>query len=179
MRPFNDNPVGRLLWRAIDAIGEMTTIPSTWVKPIFSVALFPSDVSLSVRRPMLNIHAVIFGYSSRYLDTTRWHEEEKANPYFRSYLTNLLAAMPKFNTHGDSLYYNAPIFIRIAFPFFIGIHIRWSGATNKKAFLQTHIGWKLNGRFAIAFRVQSDQTAERGMDFPNPGQAKGWEYAGK
>ena len=79
----------------------------------------------------------------------------------------------------SSLYWNAPIFFRVMLPFYIGIMIRWSGSTTKRAFLQTHIGWKLNGRFAIAFRIQSDPSGEAGMDYPNPGQAKGWEYGGK
>lgn len=77
--------------------------------------------------------------------------------------------------HEQSLYYNGVLFFRVMLPFYIGLQIRWSGATDKRAFLQTHAGWKLNGRLALAFRVQSDATGERGMDFPNWGQAKGWQ----
>ena len=79
----------------------------------------------------------------------------------------------------ESLYYNGMFFCRFMFPFFVGFMVRWSGATDKRAFLQTHIGWKLNGRLAVAFRVQSDTSGERGMDFPNPGQARGWADGGK
>ncbi len=84
--------------------------------------------------------------------------------------------------HGDqdsSLYWNAPFFFRIMLPFYIGFMVRWSGCTDCRAFLQTGIGWKLNGRLALTLRIQSDTSGESGMDFPNPGQAKGWEYGGK
>lgn len=79
----------------------------------------------------------------------------------------------------ESLYYNGIFFCRFMLPFFVGFMFRWSGSTDKRAFLQTHVGWKLNGRFAIAFRIQSDYSGAVGMDFPNPGQARGWADGGK
>lgn len=78
-----------------------------------------------------------------------------------------------------SLYMNGPLFIRVAFPFYVGVMIRWSASSSRRAFLQTHIGWKLNGRLALAFRVQSDLSAAEGMDFFNYGQASGFSYGTK
>lgn len=74
----------------------------------------------------------------------------------------------------ESLFYNGIFYFRVMFPFFVGFGIRWSGATNKKAFLQTYAGWKLNGQFSIVFRIQSDKTAADGYTSPNTGQALGW-----
>ncbi len=78
-----------------------------------------------------------------------------------------------------SLYQNGLLFARVALPCFIGLQIRWGGAAMRLAYLQTHAGWKLNGRLAIAFRVQSDTSAAAGMDAPNPGQAVGFADGGK
>lgn len=77
----------------------------------------------------------------------------------------------------QSLYYNGIIFIRLMLPFYIGLMVRWSGSTNKIAFLQTHVGWKLNGNAAITFRLQSDDSgriSNVGPAFDNHGQAVGW-----
>lgn len=76
---------------------------------------------------------------------------------------------------GDqSLYMNGLLFIRIMLPFFIGIQIRWGGATTRRAYLQTHFGWKLNGEFGVAFRIQSDASAATGTTGHNYGQAQGY-----
>lgn len=81
-------------------------------------------------------------------------------------------------TGEDSMYFNAVFFIRFLLPFGIFWGIRWSESSSKKALWQAGIGFKLNGRFAITFRVQSDDSAEAGYNSPNPGQAKGFEYGG-
>lgn len=81
-----------------------------------------------------------------------------------------------------SLYYNGIFFIRLMLPFYIGAMIRWSGSETKKAFIQTHIGWKLNGKFAITFRIQSDESgflSNQGPAFNNHNQARGWACGGK
>ena len=76
--------------------------------------------------------------------------------------------------HDNSLYYNGILFIRVMLPFFIGIHIRWSGSTTKKSLMQVHIGWKKNGDFAVTFRIQSDATAAAGTYGRNFNHAQGW-----
>lgn len=79
----------------------------------------------------------------------------------------------------ESLFYNGIFYFRVMLPFFVGFGVRWSGATDKKAFLQTYAGWKLNGQFSIVFRVQSDKTAATGYTSPNTGQAQGWDAGTK
>lgn len=54
------------------------------------------------------------------------------------------------------------------------LHVRWCGAGCRRAFLQTGFGWKLNGRFGILLRIQSDDSAAAGVYGPNLGQAAGW-----
>lgn len=81
---------------------------------------------------------------------------------------------------GDtSLFYNGIFFLRLMFPFFIGIGIRWSSSTTSRSFLQTYIGWKGNGQFSVVFRIQSDQSAASGYTGPNTGQAQGWNEGTK
>jgi hypothetical protein len=75
-------------------------------------------------------------------------------------------------TGNQSLFYNAAFFVRLAFPFGVFFHFRF---TNQYLF-QTGIGWKLNGRFAILFRVQTDTSAAAGTSGPNYGQSPGYEY---
>jgi hypothetical protein len=75
-------------------------------------------------------------------------------------------------TENKSLFYNALFFIRVAFPFGVFFHLRF---TNQYLF-QTGIGWKLNGRFAILFRVQTDASAAAGTSGPNYGQSIGYNY---
>lgn len=76
--------------------------------------------------------------------------------------------------NGTSLYYNGLVFIRVALPFWIGLHIRFG-----KRYLQAGIGWKLNGRFGLIFRIQTDESAAEGTHGPNYGQAKGFECGPK
>ena len=77
-----------------------------------------------------------------------------------------------------SLYYNGLFFCRLMFPFFVGVMFRWS-ASAKPAYLQAHVGWKLNGRLALAFRLQTDDSAAAGMDYINTDQARGWADGAK
>lgn len=79
-------------------------------------------------------------------------------------------------TGNKSLFYNAVFFLRLSLPLGIFVGFRWSASTTKKALFQTGIGWKLNGRFAILFRVQSDETSAAGVTGPNTGQATGFNY---
>jgi hypothetical protein len=79
----------------------------------------------------------------------------------------------------QSLYYNGIFFFRLMLPFYVGFMIRWKGITAKdeKAFLQCHVGWKLNGDLAFTLRLQSDDSAfesDVGPEFNNTGQAQGW-----
>lgn len=103
------------------------------------------------------------------LFTIQWGCGTTSKPSF----TNLNGSIGH-GKHDASLYYNGIIFFRVMLPFFIGIHIRWSGSTTVKAFLQTHIGWKKNGDFAITFRIQSDEAAAIGTYGHNFNQAQGW-----
>ena len=41
--------------------------------------------------------------------------------------------------------------------------------------LQADIGWKLNGRFGLILRSQTDASAAAGEHGPNLGQATGWK----
>lgn len=87
-----------------------------------------------------------------------------------------------YKTNTGSLFYNGAIFVRVMFPFFIGIGIRWAGKDiNKREFLQTYIGIKLNGEWALMprFRRQSDVSAAKGTTGPNYGQAIGWNAGTK
>lgn len=79
-------------------------------------------------------------------------------------------------TGEQSLFYNAIFFLRLALPLGIFASFRWSSATDKKALLQTGAGWKLNGRLAILFRIQSDSSSAQGTTGPNLGQATGFNY---
>lgn len=79
-----------------------------------------------------------------------------------------------------SLFYNAALYVRVMFPFWIGVQIRWAGKDPyAKEFLQFGLGWKLNGRLAALFRIQSDVKSAAGVSGPNVGQAIGWEYGTK
>jgi hypothetical protein len=82
----------------------------------------------------------------------------------------------------DSLFYNGALFIRVMFPFFIGVGIRWAGKdATAREFLQTYIGIKLNGEWAVMprFRIQSDGSAAAGTTGANYGQAVGWNAGNK
>ena len=78
---------------------------------------------------------------------------------------------------GNAQYYNAMFFIRIGLPFALFMMIRWSD-TGKRQFIQTGIGWKQTGRFAIHRRIQSDASSAIGYHagLPNTDHAVAWNY---
>ena len=79
-------------------------------------------------------------------------------------------------------YVNAIFSIRVGLPFSFFFQIRWSDNPNtRRQLLQTGIGYKQSGRFAIHFRFQSDKSAEIGYHegMPNLGQATGFTYGQK
>lgn len=74
-------------------------------------------------------------------------------------------------SEGDrSLFYNGIVFVRLVWPVGFWLHIKWS----RDHRFQTGWGWKLNGRFGLTFRFQSTESAARGTNGPNYGQAEGW-----
>jgi len=85
----------------------------------------------------------------------------------------------------DALFWNAAIFVRLVWPLGFFFQIRWSGSTTKKAYLQAGFGWKLNGRLALLFRIQSDSSAQTGAwsGIPEenfgPRTGMGWELGHK
>lgn len=79
--------------------------------------------------------------------------------------------LPRFC--GDTaLFYNAQFFIRLSWPFGVFLHIR----LGPRYLFQCGLGWKLNGRFAILFRIQTDASAAAGVSGPNYGQSGGYEF---
>lgn len=79
-------------------------------------------------------------------------------------------------TGNTSLFYNSIFFLRLSFPLGIFFSFRWSESIEKKSLWQTGVGWKLNGRLGVLFRIQSDKTSAAGVTGPNFGQATGFEY---
>jgi hypothetical protein len=84
-----------------------------------------------------------------------------------------------FRSESETLYKNGVFYLRVMFPFFVGVMLRWSGSTTARAYVQAHIGWRLTGVPAAAFRVQSDVSAARGYTVPNNNQAVGWDDGNK
>lgn len=81
-----------------------------------------------------------------------------------------------------SLFYNGMFYVRVMLPFFVGLQIRWAGKDiNAQEYLQTYLGIKLNGEWAVIprFRIQSDVSAGNGTTGPNYGQATGWNEGTK
>lgn len=79
-------------------------------------------------------------------------------------------------TGQQSLFFNSVLFLRLSLPLGIFWSVRWSANSAVKALWQAGIGFKLNGRFAILFRFQSDETSAAGVTGPNTGQATGFNY---
>ena len=79
-------------------------------------------------------------------------------------------------TGEQSLFFNAVFFLRLSFPFGVFASFRWSSSTTKRALFQTGFGWKLNGRFGLLFRFQSDASSAAGVTGANLGQARGFSY---
>lgn len=78
-----------------------------------------------------------------------------------------------------SLYHNGLFFLRLTWPlgFFWGL--RWTGKPVKRQYLQTGIGYKLNGQWAFTFRFQNDKSAAEGTWGPNVGQSSRWQCGSK
>ena len=70
-----------------------------------------------------------------------------------------------------SLYANGYVFLRLTFPFGVWLHIK----PVSHARLQLGAGWKLNGRFGLIIRWQTDASAAAGTHGPNHGQASAWK----
>jgi len=100
-----------------------------------------------------------------------WGTREKPS------LRNIRSSFGRRNT--VSLYYNGLFYFRFMLPFYVGVMVRWSGdPAVQHQFLQTHVGWKLNGEFALTCRIQCDDSAyesNKGPQFNNTGQALGFE----
>lgn len=74
-----------------------------------------------------------------------------------------------------SLFMNAALFVQLRLPFWIGIQIR----PFTKKYFQCGLGWKGNGRLAVLFRFQTDESSAVGMDGPNVNQATYMNDGGK
>lgn len=83
--------------------------------------------------------------------------------------------MPRI-TGQQSLFFNAVFFLRFSLPFGVFFSFRWSASSVKKALFQTGIGWALNGRLKVLFRIQSDISSAKGVTGPNVNQAVGFYY---
>jgi hypothetical protein len=69
-----------------------------------------------------------------------------------------------------SLFYNGFFMVRLNFPFGIFLHIKPVRGSR----FQMGVGWKLNGRFGLILRWQTDTSAAAGTHGPNVGQASAW-----
>jgi hypothetical protein len=69
-----------------------------------------------------------------------------------------------------SLFYNGFVMVRLVFPFGVWLHVK--PARDHR--LQMGLGWKLNGRFGVTLRWQTDASAAAGVSGPNYGQASAW-----
>lgn len=72
-----------------------------------------------------------------------------------------------------TMFWNGIFEVRFMLPFYMNFMIRWS-ATSSPSYFQFQFGWKLNGRFAIAFRFLDDASAAAGVLNPNTDQAGGF-----
>lgn len=71
-----------------------------------------------------------------------------------------------------SLFYNGYVFLRLTFPLGFWLHLK----PIPDARFQCGAGWKLNGRFGLTLRWQTDAKAAAGAheNAPNLGQASAW-----
>lgn len=76
-----------------------------------------------------------------------------------------------YRPESRSLFYNGAIMVRLTLPFGIWLHIKPVAAGR----FQCGIGWKLNGRFGLLLRWQTDKSAATGAHGPNVGQASAWD----
>ena len=79
----------------------------------------------------------------------------------------------RYRPESMSLFYNGYIFFRLTFPLGVWLHVK----PVPDARFQCGMGWKLNGRFGLTLRWQTDAKAAQGAheNAPNLGQATGWE----
>jgi hypothetical protein len=94
----------------------------------------------------------------------QWHDEERSCPM-------------------TSLFYNAAHFRRKVY---VDGKLRgrfwswrWSASQTRKAYIQWGYGIKLNGRFTLVLRRQSDWSSAKGTHGPNFDQAVGWTFGTK
>jgi hypothetical protein len=82
----------------------------------------------------------------------------------------------------EALFFNAAWFARYVYPFGVFVQIRWSGRSDRKAYLHIGIGYKLNGRFGFLLRVQSDDSSTDGAwsGVANENvSTRGWQFGPK
>lgn len=84
----------------------------------------------------------------------------------------LLNPPPGYNNSG-SMFWNGLFEVRFMLPFYVNFMIRWS-ASSSPSYFQFQFGWKLSGRFAIAFRFLDDASAAAGTLSPNTDLAGGF-----
>ena len=77
-----------------------------------------------------------------------------------------------YSPEDRSLFYNGYLFMRLTFPFGVFLHVK----PVADARFQCGFGWKLNGRFGLILRWQTDAKAAQGAhaNAPNSGQASAW-----
>ena len=144
--------------KVLDKVKNALTLPVKMVMPIFSMAI---------------------GYTFKNDYTQHNVEHDPSDDV--AVVRKLWGAHIAFGgSHTESLYYNGIFFFRFNWPFGVFVGIRWAGKDpTKREFWQAGFGYKLNGTFALTFRIQSDASAERGTNGPNWGQARGWDYGTK
>lgn len=76
-----------------------------------------------------------------------------------------------YRPEARSLYYNGYAMARLNWPLGVFLHLK----PLRNLRIQLGIGWKLNGRFALIARAQSDKSAAVGVHGPNIGQAIEWD----
>lgn len=138
-------------------LGNATALPTEWIKPLFAINM---------------------GYiGDLYSDEDDENQAYYQNLPIRGWCWFKLS-LGREET--KSLFYNSVFYVRLMLPFWVGMQIRWAGKSKlAKEYLQLGIGWKLNGRFGVLCRVQSDANAAAGVSGPNHGQAKGFNYGTK
>lgn len=76
------------------------------------------------------------------------------------------------------MFWNGAVCVRFMLPFCICLQLRWR-ASGSPSYWQFLLGWKINGRFTVAFRFEDDASAAAGVLAPNTDQSSGWNEGGK
>jgi hypothetical protein len=139
--------------RWVNAFLNWLAMPVERVVPLFSVQWGMGTMD----RPNLRNYRVTRGLAV-VAESTR-------APYDASARTPTLVR----NWTHQSLFYNGVVYLRVLKPF--GIFFL---ARTRKRILYLSLGWKLNGRATIGFRIQTDASAAAGDQGPNYGQAPGF-----